>query len=189
MTMKKLIVIVITAVLSVLVITVLAQTEGGQEGSGTTEAQAGQRESTQERYRRTVEEKRSDRRFYRRPRRRTRNYDLRAEEVTPVVSGSMQDVVNYLMQKDGENTRRIETLEATVATLEAELRRNSGIERMHWSKVGDLEDKVRLLVRAERRRQRAEGVDEESEELTGQEAGESGDEYEKSEEAVGEGME
>ncbi len=198
--MKKLIVIVITAVLSVLVITVLAQTEGGQEGSGTTEAQAGQRESTQERYRRTVEEKRSDRRFYRRPRRRTRNYDLRAEEVTPVVSGSMQDVVNYLMQKDGENTRRIETLEATVAKLEAELRRNSGIERMHWSKVGDLEDKVRLLVRAERKRRRAEGAEEEGlEELESEEEMESGEvyeaveesggEYKKAEEATGENVE
>jgi hypothetical protein len=188
MTMKKLIVIAMTTVLSVLVITVLAQTEGGQEGSGATETQAGGQESTQQKYLDAVQEKRSDRRFYRRPRYRTRNYDLRAEEVTPPVSGSMQDIVNYLMRKDGENTRRIETLEATVAKLEEELRRNSGIERSHWSKVGDLEDKVRLLVRAERRRQRAEG-DEESEELTGQEAGESSDEYEETEEVVGEGME
>ena len=176
--MKKLIVIAMTAVLSVLVITVLAQTEGGQEG-------------TKQKYLEAVEEKRSDRRFYRRPRRRTRNYDLRAEEVTPVVSGSMQDIVNYLMRKDGENTRRIETLEATVAKLEAELRRNSGIERKHWSKVGDLEDRVKLLVRAERKRRQAEGVDEESEyveELAGEEAGESGEEYEEVEEPVPQGV-
>lgn len=185
--MKKLIVIAITTVLSVLVITVLAQTEGGQ-GSGTSGTQAGGQESTKQRYLREVEERRSDRRYYGRSR-RTRDYDLRAEEATPPVSGSMQDIVNYLMRKDGENTKRIETLEATVAKLEGELRRNSGIERKHWSKVGDLEDKVRLLVRAERRRQRAKGVDEESEELTGQEAGESGDEYEETKKAVGEGME
>jgi type II secretory pathway pseudopilin PulG len=185
MTMKKLIVIVITAVLSVLVITVLAQTEGGQEGSGATEKSAGAQESTQQKYLDAVQEKRSDRRFYRRPRYRTRDYDLRAEEVTPPVSGSMQDIVNYLMRKDGENTRRIETLEATVAKLEAEFRRNSGIERSHWSKVGDLEDKVRLLVRAERKRRRAEGA----EESEGLGEVESGEEYEKSEEMVGEEME
>jgi hypothetical protein len=155
---------------------------GGQRCIGDA---AGGQESTQQKYLEAVEEKRSDRRFYRRPRRRTRNYDLRAEEVTPPVSGSMQDIVNYLMRKDGENAKRIETLEATVAKLEAELRRNSGIQRMHWSKVGELEDKVRLLVRAERKRRRAEGGEEEE---ALEEIG-SGEEYEETEEAVGEGME
>ncbi|MHC4912567.1 MAG: hypothetical protein ACYTE5_06130 [Planctomycetota bacterium] len=163
--MKKLILIAITAVLSLLVITVLAQTEGGQ-GSGTSGQTSGKaQESAQQKYLRAVEEKRPDRRLDRRPygrsRRGTRGYDGRT------VSGSMQDVVNYLVQKDEQNTRRMEALEATVASLEKELKRNSGIERRHWSKVGELEDKVSLLIRAERKRRRAEDAGEESEVVDG----------------------
>lgn len=162
--MKNLVVISMTAVLSVLVITVLAQTEGGQESGGATDKSAGGRESTQQKYLETIQEKRSDRRFYRRPRYRARGYDVQAAGAVNVerpVSGSMQEVVNYLMQKDEQNTKRIEALEATVASLEADFKRNSGIERKHWSKVGDLEDRVKLLVRAERKRRRAEGASEE----------------------------
>lgn len=194
--MKKLIVIAMTAVLSVLVITVLAQTESGQEGGGATEKSAGGRESTQERYMRTVQEKRSEgraERFYRRPRYRERGYDLQvgAVNVERPVSGRMQDIVNYLMQKDEQNTKRIEALEATVARLEADFKRNSGIERKHWSKVGDLEDRVKLLVRAERRRRRTEGATEEdgSEEMEVERKVESGEEHtvleEEMEEQVG----
>ena len=86
--------------------------------------------------------------------------------------------MNYLMQKDEQNTKRIEALEATVARLEADFKRNSGIERKHWSKVGDLEDRVKLLVRAERKRRRAEGASEEDglEEMEGEEEIESGEE-------------
>lgn len=178
--MKKLIVIAMTAVLSVLVITVLAQTEGSQEGGGATEKSVGGRESTQQKYLEAVQEKRSDRRFYRRPRYRTRGYDVQAGAVSVErpVSGSMQDIMNYLMQKDEQNTKRIEALEATVARLEADFKRNSGIERKHWSKVGDLEDRVKLLVRAERKRRRAEGASEEDglEEMEGEEEIESGEE-------------
>lgn len=163
--MKKLIVIAMTAVLSLLVITVLAQTDIGQEGGTSGQKSAGAQESTQQKYLRAVDRKRerADRRYYGRSRYRTKDYDERVVRTERSVSGSMQDIVNYLMQKDEQNTRRIEALEATVASLEKELKRNSGIERKHWSKVGELEDKVRLLVRAERKRRRAEDVDEESE--------------------------
>jgi hypothetical protein len=160
--MKKLSVIVITAVLSLLVITVLAQTEGGQDGGTSGQTSAGAQESTQQKYLRAVDRRRerADRRYSGRSRYRTRDYDERVVRAERPVSGSMQDVVNYLVQKDEQNTRRIEALEATVASLEKELKRNSGIERKHWSKVGDMEDKVRLLVRAERKRRRAEDAEE-----------------------------
>jgi hypothetical protein len=170
--MKKVIVIAITVVLSLLVIRVLAQTEGGQDSGTSGQTSAGAQESTQQKYLRAVEERRSDRRYSGRSRYRTRGYDERVVRTERLVSGSMQDVVNYLMQKDEQNTRRIEALEETVASLEKELKRNSGIERRHWSKVVELEDKVKLLVRAERKRRRAEDVDEESEvveELAGDE--------------------
>jgi hypothetical protein len=187
--MKKLIVISITAVLSVLVITVLAQTEGGQQGSGVSGIQAEGQESTKQRYLREIERRRerSGRRYYYgRSRNRTRDYDGHVVRTERRVSGSMQDIVNYLMEKDEQNTQRIEALEATVAKLEAELKRNSGIERAHWSKVGELEDKVKLLVRAERKRRRAEGGEEEEglEELEGEEEVESGEESGVVEEAM-----
>ncbi len=156
--MKKLSVIAITAVLSLLVIKVLAQTDGGQESGTSVQTSAGAQESAQQKYLRAVDRRRErgDRRYYGRQRHRTRDYDVRVARAEQPVSGSMQDVVNYLVQKDEQNTRRIEALEATVASLEKELKRNSGIERKHWSKVGDMEDKVKMLVKIERRRRRAE---------------------------------
>ena len=178
--MKKLSVIVITAVLSLLVITVLAQTDGGQEGGTSGQTSAGAQESTQQKYLRAVDRKRerTDRRYYGRSRYRTKDYDERVVRTERSVSGSMQDIVNYLMQKDEQNTRRIEALEATVASLEKELKRNSGIERKHWSKVGELEDKVKLLVKIERRRRRAERERSRSEDV---------DEYEETEDPVAQG--